>query len=62
MNGKEYDTMHGLNTYDYGARQYDGAKIVWDRMDQYCEKYYNINPYVYCAGNPVRYIDLDGHW
>lgn len=22
-NGKELDTMHGLNTYDYGARQYD---------------------------------------
>ena len=22
-NGKELDMMHGLNTYDYGARQYD---------------------------------------
>ena len=22
-NGKELDLMHGLNTYDYGARQYD---------------------------------------
>ena len=59
-NGKEYDTMHGLNTYDYGARQYDGTKIVWDRMDKYCEKYYNINPYVYCAGNPIRFIDPNG--
>ena len=28
-NDKEYETMYGLNTYDYGARQYDGAKIVW---------------------------------
>ncbi|MDO4819664.1 MAG: hypothetical protein Q3994_04715 [Prevotella sp.] len=37
-NYKEYETMHGLNTYDYGARQYDGTKIVWDRMDQLCEK------------------------
>ena len=59
-NGKEYDTMHGLNTFDYGARQYDGAKIVWDRMDKYCEKYYNINPYLYCTGNPVNAIDPDG--
>lgn len=59
-NGKEYDTMHGLNTYDYGARQYDPARITWDRMDPLCEKYYNINPYVYCAGNPIRFIDKDG--
>ena len=22
-NGKELDLMHGLNTYDYGARQYN---------------------------------------
>lgn len=61
-NGKEYDTMHGLNTYDYGARQYDGTKIVWDRMDKLCEKKPWNNPYIFCAGNPVRYINPDGHW
>ena len=59
-NGKEYDTMHGLNIFDYGARQYDGAKIVWNRMDQYCEKYYHLSPYSYCGGNPVNAIDSDG--
>ena len=59
-NGKEYETMYGLNTYDYGARQYDPARITWDRMDQFCEKYYHINPYMYCAGNPVRFIYPDG--
>ncbi len=53
--------MHGLNTYDYGARQYDPARITWDRMDQLCEKYYHINPYVYCGGNPVNRIDPDGN-
>ena len=52
--------MHGLDTYDYGARQYDPARITWDRMDKFCEKYYHINPYVYCAGNPVNRIDPDG--
>ena len=52
--------MHGLDTYDYGARQYDPARITWDRMDQLCEKYYHINPYVYCAGNPINAIDPDG--
>ncbi len=61
-NGKEYETMHGLNTYDYGARQYDPARITWDRMDQLCEKYYHINPYVYCAGNPVNRVDPDGRY
>ncbi len=59
-NGKEYETMHGLNTYDYGARQYDPARITWDRMDPLCEKYYHINPYVYCGGNPVSRIDIGG--
>ncbi|MCQ2113899.1 MAG: hypothetical protein MJY52_02420 [Bacteroidaceae bacterium] len=49
-----------MNTYDYGARQYDPARITWDRMDQLCEKYYNINPYVYCAGDPVNRIDIHG--
>ena len=29
-------------------------------MDQYAEKYYHINPYLYCAGNPIRYVDPDG--
>jgi RHS repeat-associated protein len=32
-NGKELDLMHGLNTYDYGARQYDPITGRWDRVD-----------------------------
>ena len=32
-NGKELDLMHGLNTYDYGARQYDPVTGRWDRVD-----------------------------
>ena len=59
-NGKELDLMHGLNTYDYGARQYDPILARWDRMDPLCEKYYGISPYVYCADNPVKYIDEHG--
>ena len=60
VNGKELDKMHGLNTYDYGARQYNPVTARWDRMDPLCEKYYSISPYAYCEGNPVRYIDSDG--
>ena len=32
-NGKELDRVAGLNTYDYGARQYFSALPVWDRVD-----------------------------
>ena len=58
-NGRELDRMHGLDTYDYGARQYDPILLRWDRMDPLCEKYYSVSPYAYCANNPVKYVDLD---
>ena len=59
-NGKELDRMHGLDNYDYGARQYNPIVARWDRMDPLCEKYYNISPYAYCANNPINRIDPDG--
>ena len=59
-NGKELDRMHGLDWYDYGAREYDPTTGMFTSMDPLCEKYYHISPYVYCAGNPVRYVDPDG--
>ncbi len=59
-NGKELDLMHGLNTYDYGARQHDPILARWDRIDPLCEKYYNVSPYAYCANNPVIIVDPDG--
>ena len=57
---KELDMMSGLNSYDYGARQYYSVVPAWDRVDPLCEKYYNISPYAYCGNNPVKYIDPDG--
>ena len=59
-NGKELDKMHGLNTYDYGARQYNPVVGRWDRMDPLCEKYYGVSPYAYCHGDPINKIDPDG--
>ena len=32
-NGKEFDTMHGLNMYDYGARQQDPAVGMFTSME-----------------------------
>ena len=59
-NGKELDLMHGLNTYDYGARQYDPITITWNGMDPLCEKYRQFNPLAYCMDNPVKHVDKDG--
>jgi RHS repeat-associated protein len=61
-NGKELDLMHGLNTYDYGARQYDPILAKWDRVDPLAEKYYPYSPYNYCAGDPVNRLDPDGRF
>ena len=53
-NGKEFDRMHGLNTYDYGARQYSPALPSWDRIDPLAEEYYSVSPYAYGGNNPVN--------
>lgn len=59
--GKELDHLNSLNWYDFGARWYDVAGVpMWTSIDPLCEKYYNVSPYAYCAGNPVNYIDPDG--
>ena len=59
-NGKELDPMHGLYTYDYGARQYDPATILWDRMDPLDEDNPEVSPYVFCGDNPISYVDNNG--
>ena len=59
-NGKELDRMHGLDWYDHGARHNDAAIGRWHVMDPLCEKYYDVSPYAYCAGDPVNAVDIDG--
>ena len=52
--------MHGYDTYDYGFRGYYPAVGRFTTVDPLAEKYYGISPYVYCAGNPMKFIDPDG--
>jgi len=61
-NGKELVEMHGYDTYDYGARGYYAAIGGWTSVDPLAEKYYSISPYAYCAGNPIRYVDIKGQY
>ena len=59
-NGKEFVEIFGNNTYDYGFRGYHAITGRFTTMDPLAEKFYDISPYAYCGGNPIRYIDILG--
>ena len=59
-NGKEFDHYLGLDLYDYGARQYDPALVVWTGVDPLGEDNPEVSPYAYCGDNPVNAVDTDG--
>ncbi|MDR0863660.1 MAG: DUF6443 domain-containing protein [Candidatus Symbiothrix sp.] len=58
--GKEYESMHGLNLYDFEARPYDPAVARFLTPDPLAEKYPWMSPYAYCLNNPVNYTDPTG--
>ena len=58
FNGKELDQETGL--YYYRARYMNPVTSLWYGVDALTEKYPTIGGYVYCAGNPVKLVDLDG--
>ncbi|GHT17512.1 hypothetical protein FACS189429_1760 [Bacteroidia bacterium] len=60
FNAKELDEETGL--YYYGARYYDPRTSVWLSADPMQEKYPFQTTYVYCANNPIIYIDPDGNF
>jgi RHS repeat-associated protein len=62
FNGKEKDDeVKGVgNSLDFGARVYDSRLGRWLSLDPLQMKYPNLNPYHFCAGNPVLYVDKDG--
>jgi len=59
-NSKEYDESLGINTYDFGARNYDPALGRWMNIDPLAEQYRRWSPYTYAINNPMRFVDPDG--
>ena len=58
--GKELISANGLNMYDFGARLHYPAIPHFTSIDPLSEKYAWLSPYLYCANNPVNFVDLDG--
>ncbi len=51
----------GVGYSDFGARQYSPVLSRWLVPDPMGEKYYDLSPYSYCAGDPVNLMDADGN-
>ena len=58
--GKEYETDKGLNFHDFEARMLFNDRGLFNRPDPKAIEYPGFNPYLYCAGNPLRYVDPSG--
>ena len=58
FNSKELDEETRL--YYYGARYLNPTNCMWLSVDPLFEKYVGMSPYNYCAGNPVKLVDVDG--
>ena len=61
FSGKEDQvTDFSVPLSDFGARHYAPHLSRWMVPDPMSEKYYDISPYVYCANDPVNYVDPKG--
>ena len=57
---KELDRENGLDWYDSQARMLMSDLGRTTTLDPLAEKYYSMSPYLWCAGNAIKNIDLFG--
>lgn len=59
--GKEYQDELGLDSYDFGARNYQPELGRWFNIDPYAEMMRNQSPYNFGFNNPIYFSDLEGN-
>ena len=60
--GKELDRENGLDLYDSHARMYDPIIGRTTTIAPLAEKYTHLSPYLWCAANPLKYVDPKGRY
>ena len=58
FSAKEKDSETNLSYF--GARYYTSDLSIWLSVDPMAAKYPSLNPYTYCANNPVKLVDPNG--
>lgn len=58
--GNIWSGENSLDLYDSKARWYDSMIGRTTSQDPLAEKYYEMSPYLWCAANPIKYIDENG--
>lgn len=58
--GNIWSGENSLDLYDSHARWYDSMIDRTTSQDPLAEKYYEMSPYLWCAANPIKYIDENG--
>ncbi len=57
---KEFTDGSGLETYDFGFRNYDPQIGRWQAIDPLCPHMPKWSPYAFGFNNPIKYYDIAG--